>query len=296
MSSRPNPGHGAPALEAAWRLPLGLTAAALLLAPRPGGAQWVEEPGEGWIDVTVYHQDTRKQFGIDGDKQRIFADGHSIATSVFVTVAAGVYPGVDVWAQAPWQRLDFDDAAGERLRTGIGDTRFYLRVKPTEYLDGFDLPLAVRGGVKLPLGDFDVDSEVIPLGDGQRDWELMAELGHSFFPFPAYVNGWVGYRWRELNEESLQDWGDEVFFLAQAGVDVDSFGLQLVVEGWDGKTPIIEKIRVPTAERSMLQVTPTLSYSVGPGSVKGGARIPVAGTNLAAGTTAVVGYFTRWSF
>lgn len=273
-----------------------LAVGALPAVPGPAAAQWVEEPGEGWIDVSIYHQDTREQFGIDGDKEPIFADGHSIATAVFFTVVTGVYRGVDVWAQVPWQRLDFDDAGGDRLRSGIGDSRFYLRVKPTEYLEGVDLPLAIRGGVKLPLGDFDVNSEVIPLGDGQRDWELMAELGHSFHPFPAYVNGWVGYRWRELNEESLQDWGDEVFFLAQAGVDIDSFGLQLVVEGWDGRTPVIERIRVPNAARSMLQVTSTLNYEIGPGTVRGGARVPVTGTNLAAGTTAVAGYFLNWSF
>lgn len=270
-------------------------AAAGLCVPRPGAAQWVEEPGSGWADLTVYHQDTREQFGIDGERQRIFADGHSIATAVFLTVAAGLVRGVDAWAQVPWQRLEFDDAAGERLRSGIGDSRFYLRVKPTEYL-GFDLPLAVRGGVKVPVGDFQVASEVIPLGDGQTDWELMLELGRSFWPFPAYVNGWVGYRWRERNAESRQDWGDETFFLLQGGVRTGPVELQLIAEGFDGRTPVLERVRVPNAKRQMFQVTPLVGYEIGPGSVRAGARVPVAGKNLAAGTTAVVGYFTRWSF
>ena len=30
-------------------------------------AQWVESPGEGWADLTVYHLDTTENFGFDGE-------------------------------------------------------------------------------------------------------------------------------------------------------------------------------------------------------------------------------------
>ena len=60
-------------------------------------------------------------------------------------------------------------------------------------------------------------------------------------------------------------------------------------------TPVIEGILLPNAERSMLQVTPKISYGVGPGVISLGARVPLGGKNLPGGTSVVVGYFTNWS-
>jgi len=255
----------------------------------------VEQPGKGWVDLTVYHIDTRQTFGSSGRRRSFFSDGHAVSTSVFLTIAAGLAPGLDGWVQVPYQRLRFDDAGGDRLRSGVGDTRLYLRVAPLHFF-GSDFPLAIRGGVKIPVGDFNVDSQVIPLGDGQTDWELMGELGHSFYPVPAYVSGWVGYRWREENDLTLQDFGDERFFLVQGGWTYEGVGLQLTVEGWDGNPPIIEGLRLPNAKRQMLQVTPSASFAAGPGQIRVGARSALAGRNLPAGTSLVVGYFTNWSF
>ena len=29
-----------------------------LLGPLPAGAQWIEAPGQGWVEVTLFHHDT----------------------------------------------------------------------------------------------------------------------------------------------------------------------------------------------------------------------------------------------
>jgi len=257
-------------------------------------AQWVEPPGRGWAQLSVYHQDTDEQFGPRGDRQRITNQGESVATVAFLTAAGGLAPGVDAWVQLPLQRLEFNDFSGERTRTGVGDSRLFLRVAPGEYL-GFDFPLAVRGGVKFPVGDFNVDAEVISLSDGQTDWELMLEAGHSFYPSSVYVSGWIGYRWREANGAIRRDFGNQAFFLAQVGGEAGPVGYKVIVEGWDGEDPVIEGITLPSAEREMLQVTPTVSYGVGPGAFEVGARYPIAGKNLLSGWTLVLGYFTPWS-
>ena len=276
--------------------PLGWAVLALLaVLGTSAEAQWVEPPGQGWADLTVYYLDTREAFDFNGDVDDFFAEGHAVSTSAYLTMAVGILPGVDGWIQVPYNRLQYDDVSEDRLRTGIGDTNFYLRIQPLQYL-GSGFPLALRGGVKVAFGDFAVDSEVIPLGDGQTDWELMTEIGHSFYPFPAYVNGWVGYRWRQPNGEAQRDFGDEGFFLAQVGGNYGKLGGQLLVEGMESvTTPVIEGIRLPNAERSMLQVTPKVSYGVGPGAFSVGARIPLAGKNLPAGVSLVLGYFSRWS-
>lgn len=263
-------------------------------SPTPVHAQWIEDPGRGWIDLTVYHQDTREAYDSRGTVRPFAAGGHAVSTSAFMTVAAGLAPGLDAWAQTPYHRLRYDDTVRDRLRTGIGDTRLYLRTAPLRYL-GIDFPFAVRGGVKVPVGDFRVDAEVIPLGDGQPDWELLAEVGHSFHPSPTFVSGWIGYRWRELNEDTKRDYGDEAFFLAKGGLSSGRWSFELVAEGLETVSdPSVSGLQVESLERRLLSLTPVVGVTAGPGTVTLGARFTVAGQNLPAGHAFTVGYFSRW--
>ena len=149
------------------------------------------------------------------------------------------------------------------------------------------------GGVKLPIGDFDVGSSVIPLGDGQRDWELMLEVGRSFYPVPVYVMGWAGYRWREARDNGRVDYGNERFLYLAAGGTAAVVDFKVALEGWDGATPVFSSVRAVGAEREMLRTNLSLLFDVGPGQLEVGARIPLRGRNLPAGSDWVLGYFTR---
>ena len=257
------------------------------------GGQWVEESGNGWVALAVYHQDTRDRFGIDGDIRALFGEGRAVTTSSFLTTAMGVAPGLDLWGQLSFHRLRYDDVAGTRSSTGPGDIRLWLRAAPLKWL-GSSVPLAIRAGFKAPVGDFDVDAEIIPLGDGQRDWEVMAELGHSFWPRPLYLAGWVGYRWREENTLARKDFGDEVFYFAQVGGRLGRLGYKLALDGWDGAAGVTEGISVPGFQRDLVQLQPSLTYGVGPGQLEAGARFALGGRNLPAGTALMLQYFTRW--
>lgn len=265
---------------------------ALAGLPASAPAQWVEEPGRGWASLTAYHQDTRESFGIDGVKGDFPGGGHSVATQAFLTVAQGLLTGVDVWAQLSYQRLSFDDVTGTSTSTGVGDARLYARLNPILVVWGVPVPVALRGGVKLPVGDFDVGTSIIPLGDGQRDWELMLELGRSLYPRPFYLMGWAGYRWREARD-ARTDFGDERFFYVAVGGESGRFGFKLAADGWYGATPIINDVLAVGDEREMTRVSPTLLVGLGPGQLEVGVRRPVAGKRLPAGTDLVVGYFTR---
>ena len=266
------------------------------VAPPGASGQWLEAPGRGWVDVAVYHQDTREAYDSRGTVRPFSGDGHAVSTSTFLTVAGGIAPGLDAWIQLPYHRLEYDDAVDDRLRSGIGDTRFYLRTAPLRYL-GTDFPFAVRAGLKEPVGDFRVDAETIPLGDGQRDWEVMAEAGHSFHPASGYLGGWVGYRWRELNGETGRDFGDEVFFLVQGGASSGPWSFQVVAEGLETVTdPSVLGLVVESLERRLLTLAPSLGLSIGPGTASLGARFTLGGRNLPAGHALTAGYFTRWGF
>jgi hypothetical protein len=272
-----------------------LLVSSVTVAPVTLEAQWIEPPGKGWTSLTLYHQDTSSAYSFEGDKGTFPADGHAVATSSFLTVALGLVEGVDAWAQFSFQRLRFDDISGRSTSTGVGDVRLYARTAPLR-LFGVTTPVAIRGGVKLPAGDFDVGTNLIPLGDGQRDWELMLEFGHSFYPNPTYIAAWVGHRWRESSTQDDRDFGNEQFFYAAVGGVIGPVGYKAAIDGWYGNTPILAGLAAPGAKREMLRVSPSLLIPLGPGQVEIGTRVPLAGKNLPAGTDLVIGYFTRLGF
>lgn len=258
-------------------------------------AQWIEKTGSGWIHAAVYRHETSTVFDENGSREEIFNNGDAETTSLFVTAAGGLYRGVDTWIQLPLHHLIFEDNLDRRRRTGVGDPRIFVRVGP----ELFGLPpvsVAVRAGVKLVGGDFPVDAEIIPLGEGQRDWEAMLEAGYSFYPFPAYMMGWIGYRWRETNDETSWKPGDESFAYLAAGGTLLRAQWKVALEGWRGESPVIQGFSIPSARREMLQVFPTVGWPIGPGALELGVRVPLAGRNLPTGPAVVLGYFTRWAF
>lgn len=267
----------------------------VLLGGVQGAAgQWVEAPGNGWIALAMYHQDTRQRFGTGGDVEDLLADGHAVATSSFLTMTLGVAGGVDLWSQLSVHRLRYDDAAADRSSAGIGSLKLWLRAAPLKWL-GSSVPIAVRAGVKVPLGDFDdVGADEIPLGDGQRDWEVLAELGHSFWPRSVYVSGWIGYRLREENTESMRDFGNEVFYYAQIGGQLGRLGYKLAVDGWNGAASGADGVANPGFERDLVQFLPSLLYDVGVGQVEAGVRFALGGRNVTAGRSFVFKYFKKW--
>lgn len=268
--------------------------ASALALPGSAAAQWVLAPGDGWIDARLYHHDTSQEFGPDGSRQDFFAGGRAITNSLYVTAAMGVVRGIDAWVQVPIHDFSFDDAAGSRSRTGFGDLRLYVRVGPS--LFGLpDEPIALRGGVKLPVAEFPIDAEVIPLTEGQTDWELYLEVGHSFHPLPVYAMGWIGYRWR-LAKGTVRDPGDERLAYLAVGGDVGRrIVWKLGAEGLWGGAPLIDRVEIQSARRRMIQVFPSVGVRVGPGAIDVGGRIPLNGRNLPSGPALVVGYFLDWT-
>jgi len=267
-----------------------------VLAVGPGAlsAQWVSSPGEGWVDLSLFHHDTKRTFDQNGEARTIFAEGRAVTTSIFLTGTVGVWRGVDLWVDLPFHRLRFDNAGGERTSVGVGDPRLFVRAGP-ELVGLPDWPVAVRGGMKLDGGQFDVDAEIIPLGEGQRDWELLLEVGRSFHPIPLWTMGWVGYRWRQENVEARRTPGNERFWWWSLGGEVGPGGWRASLEGLSGDPWTLEGgIRPSSTRRALHQVFVDLDHPVGPGRVRLGTRIPFSGRNLPAGPALTTGYFLRW--
>ena len=76
-----------------------LLAAALLAWPSGMSAQWVEPKGQGWASLSVFRQDTRDAYDVEGDTGMFPAMGRDVATGSFLTLAMGLLDGLDAWAQ-----------------------------------------------------------------------------------------------------------------------------------------------------------------------------------------------------
>ncbi|MFB6273898.1 MAG: hypothetical protein ABEL51_13490 [Salinibacter sp.] len=269
-----------------------------VLCVSPAVGQWVEPPGTGWIDLGIAHQDTRKKFNRRGNVVPFDTkEARSIVTTARITGALGLYRGVDVWADVAFHRIAFNDAQANRLNTGLADPRVYVRVGPSLFgIDDLPLAVALRGGLKFPVGDFSVDANAISLSQGQRDWDLLLEVGKSLHPWPVYVMGWVGYRWREVNHAIQEKPGDERLFYAAAGGSVHRFRWKLAVDGLFGKPPVRTDfdLVLPNDERELVQIIPTVGWKLGPGAIEAGLRVPVHGRKFPAGPVFTLGYFLSW--
>jgi hypothetical protein len=249
-------------------------------------------PGGGWIQISGYGQNTRRFFSPDGDRQPFLADSEFTTRSLFLTGAVGVLEGVEVWGQVTGHRLRVESAGGNSRSSGPGDLRLAARISPR--IMGFDFPAALRLGVKLPGSDFPVDATVLPLTEGQRDWEVTLESGHSFEDRPLYVIGWIGFRWREANEGAARDPGDEAFGHLALGGTVGPLAWEVAGDGLWGRAPLAQGFLLKGDARRLVQVLPILSLPMGPGRIEAGAQFPVLGKNLPVGTGFSLGYRFTW--
>jgi hypothetical protein len=106
---------------------------------------------------------------------------------VFLTASVGVFEGLDLWAQIPVHKLGVETQASSSASSGVADLRFSVRITPE--LFGFEAPLGLRFGSKLPAGKFPVDATVLPLTEGQHDFQISLESGTSFDFLPIYIAG-----------------------------------------------------------------------------------------------------------
>lgn len=285
------------------RLPAVLLVLGVIALALPDGAraQWAQDQGEGWAQLTVFRHETSEEFKRDGEVRDFENQGHAVTTSFFLTSAVGVVDGLDVWAQVPLQSLSFEDAGSDLEKSAVGDTKFWVRAGTRLFSEELarTLPftLAVQAGAKFPVSEFPVDSEVIPVTDGQRDYEVMGQIGKSFHPLPLYVKGWLGFRWRERNERILTDFGNELFALAEVGGELGPIPWRVTMNGLWGDPHVKEGIRLEQSPRKIVEILPVVSVPTGWQDLRleFGGRFPVDGRNLPAGPALRTGFFVPFS-
>jgi hypothetical protein len=258
-----------------------------------GGQVGMLPPGAGWAQLNAAHQRTTTFFDHERDSRPLILDGVATTTSLYVSGAVGLVRGLEFWAQVPLHILRYEDNGGSRDRSGIGDPRFSLRMGSA--LFGADAPFVLRAGVKLPGSTFPVDATVIPLTEGQRDWELSLESWRGLPGSLLYVLGWVGYRWREENGDAARRPGDELFGHVALGGPIGSrLHWDLGADVLRGAPPEQQGILLRGARRELVQLQPTLGLDAGPGRLGLSAQVPLRGRNLPASPGFSLGYLLMW--
>lgn len=250
-------------------------------------------PGNGWVLASFQQVRSSELYSSEGTALPFFGNGEATTTSAFLTGAIGLTWGVELWAQVPVHALDFDDVTGTRERTGLGDPRVSLRIGSELFTDEI-WPISVRAGIKFAGSEFPIDASILPLTEGQTDYEVALESGWSFGNLPLYALGWVGYRWRTEDAASGTKPGNERYAHLALGGILGSVRLELALDALDGEAPSRSGLLIPASARRLLQLTPTIGWSLGVGSLELGAQIPVSGRNLPTGAGVSIGYLVPW--
>ena len=272
------------------RLPTSLALAGLLALPVTTAAQWTQgATGKLWVKSALFVQKTDQRFTAIGDREPYLTpNGEADSKAVFTDFILGLHPNVDLWVQIPYFDLTFRDDLETLRKTGVGDVRAWLRWNITK-LNGGRTPISIRAGAKAPIGESPIDAQLIPLGEGQWDFEGFAEVGHSFWPAPVYAILWLGYRLRLENKDQFNDPGNEFVFLGEAGVNpTPGTFLKATFDGFRGERIKRDGILTRSQRRiAILQFTGAVR--TGPVWPEFSVRLPVSGQEFPAGVQFVFG-------
>ncbi len=269
----------------------------------PAGA-WTLPAGKVWGKATYFQQQTSEWYLSNpefaggklyaaGTRRPYRFGGRYSSRAVFVEGAYGITDRLEAGAQFPY--FDQHLADGTRLEppaeAGFGDLRLWLRWKTLST----PIILTLKAAAKAPTGDFRNEDGLIPVGEGQWDFDLVAQLGRSFWPLPLYAALDLGYRVRLENRQVAQDPGDEWLLDAQVGGRFsDRFSLAGKFELLSAETGTAFGFPNPSLQKRIAYFAPTLVLHVLPhADLELAFRQSLGGRNFPAGRQWVVGIASR---
>ncbi len=206
-----------------------LLASGLLLSGRGALAgAWTRDPGSGYLKLSYGASSSNDQFGFDGLTRPILegvTDYPFADRSLYFYGEFGLRQGLTLVGEAAIKRIFIHDRIYRSRTVGLGNLGASLRVR---LLDSGPWVASAEAGVSLPSGYR--RNLKPPLGAGQADFSLAGNLGHSFYPVPAYATASAGVRLRSrmflsstdpevvsFGNESRPSYSDEFFYSVEGG-------------------------------------------------------------------------------
>ena len=290
--------------------PLLFVALSILLPQMASAGAWTLGKGQVWSMVTYMSQSTDQHYDADGNAVEISADARFQSQQVNFNVYYGLTDQIDLGLQVPYisnKFIDKDESndvatppPALETESGIGDLRGFAKIN---LLQQAGLVGTLKLGFKLPVGDYRPVPEALSITGGQWDFDVVAQLGRSFWPVPMYANLDLGYRLRgeyadpAAGEAGVIDRsytpGAEFVFNAEAGYSpMDKLLVALKYEGIVGaEYDAISNPGIPeTLSQSVTYLVPTVLVGFHPNvSLEASARMTVSGSRYFAGSTYGVG-------
>ena len=262
---------------------------------------WTLPQGELWTKVTLFRQEAHEWYiaspeFTDGEIQKVGTrrsyrfNGKYQSKAIFIETFYGVTDRFDIGAQVPYFAQQFADDT--RLKSpsesGFSDLRLFAKWR------ALDAPalLTLKLGAKIPTAEFRNEDGIIPVGEGQWDFDFIGQVGRSFWPLPLYANLDVGYRVRLKNDEIDRDPGDEWFFNAEVGINLTRRVLLMTkVEGLRGKAATdFGSIENRSQIKRITYLSPVLSVGLNDrAALELGVRYTLNGRNFPAGHQVTLG-------
>ena len=301
-----------------------IVALSVLLPQMASAGAWTLGKGHVWSKITVMSQSTDQHYDAGGNAVDMPADARYQSQQVYFDIRYGVTDQIDVVLQIPYLSNKFVDKDESNdvatpppaleTESGLGDIRGFAKIN---LVNSADLVGTLKLGFKAPMGDYREVPEALSITGGQWDFDVVAQLGRSFYPVPVYANVDLGYRWRGEYQDSAFDQncnpdlngdndsendcipdrsytpGAEFVFNAEAGYSpMDKLLVALKYESIAGAEydAISNRHTKEKVSQSVSYLAPTVLVGVHPNvSLEASARMTVSGNRYFAGPTYAVG-------
>lgn len=290
-------------------IPLHVLAATLCFSAPVSGGAWTFPKNTLWVKTVLMAQDTNDEYigiprpnSVGGEKAPYLNDGNYSSRAVFVDAFYGLTDWLNVGLHLPYFSQTFDDTVlrsllnGEKQTTsGVSDMRGFIKFR---LLQG-PIVTSMKIGIKAATGKFENRIGIIPVGEGQWDFDFVGQFGRSFWPIKGYVNVDFGYRLRTKNNKIDRDPGDEIFWIGEIGYQVHrKIMVAMKYEGTRGKSAKSLGLSFPDQAKRITYFTPVVM--VGPFldtiSFEGQVRFSVNGRSFPAGAVFLFGFSYRMDF
>ena len=251
---------------------------------------WTLPRGTNWLKAGFMFQDTTERYFLDGERIPYFFDGRNQTRALFFEYVRGITDRLDIKAQLPVFDVSFDDLSDERRSTGLGDLRLEARYNLVQD------PLVVTAGgtIKFPTGEFINDAEIVPVGEGQYDFDVFTEIGRSLWPTNGYITGKLGYRFRTENQETGIQFGNEILWRAEFGYRFSRrVSSKLLLRGIHGSEATSFGLPIESLRREIVFIEPGVYLNLTPSQgIEVTVPISLRGRNWPAGPVFTVSYIT----
>ncbi|MEE2658701.1 MAG: transporter [Candidatus Latescibacterota bacterium] len=276
--------------------------------PAHAGA-WTVPQGQLWVKVSYLQQNTDEWYidALDpelqdegtfgqfsaGTRRPYYFNGEYDLKAVFIEGVYGVTDWLNFGVKLPFSDQIFhdDNRTDPPSDAGFSDLRIFSKIRVLQK----PAIITLKAEAKIPTGDFKNEDGLIPVGEGQWDFDFLLQVGRSLWPLPAYANVDAGYRVRLENEEIFRDPGDEWLLNAEVGyLPTHNLLLALKFEYLKGRVGSLGGFQTDNLKQCIAYLVPTVAHSIHRSTaLEAAIRISTEGRNFPAGCQFTLGLSTN---